>query len=680
MDSINTERSYTEYDVTEPTSDFAIGFDNYSGEDKDAIHVTLDGVNLDNLDYTVVRKNAQTIEVTPAIESGVVRLQRETYIDQAFHTFTAGALFSPKSMDENFAQVRRSQQEVNDGFTFLAENTNGVIAAADAATARANAAAELAENTDVTQLQVQLNTQKLDTGITVTAKTGGIDRTQAEKNDDTVSIKDFATPQAAVDYLKSKGGGELYFPYGDYPCRVLIDSPNIKLRGDLGTILRSADTSAIVDVAEGGLNFELDGFDIRGQNLATEGASNANNTVTNTNSLHCIRIREKGARLKNFKTSAARYDGLYVDYDGEVDLEVENFYIGSTARNPLSWIAGQKAKFKNGHFFLDNKYSSVQGVMVAGLYLVDFEPNSVADQYRDIVFENVSFESANPTIGANYLILQDTNLGDANSLDIYLKDCTFLENNGIKAGIRLKADTPLKTFTGLNLDNVKFPARAAYILSGTEITLKDSAWRNVRIGDPSLTFAVVFGSGCTLENIKTTSSTAGTVNQVAGAVRLTNVFSLADHNPSASTVAGELIVASKFTFKGDMRGENFGIFNKAISVSDTAAYTSILTLGNRGTFKVTITGADATAGARAEHISESWVVVSNDYASQVQPIFILNSATTGLDVKWSSGSGYVPASKTLQVKARESASNQFVVVVEAYGGNTTSTPPVTWLV
>lgn len=132
MDSINTERSYTEYEVTEPTTDFAIGFDNYSGEDKDAIHVTLDGVNLDGLSYTVVRKNAQTIEVTPAIESGVVRLQRETYIDQAFHTFTAGALFSPKSMDENFGQVRRSQQEVFDGFVYTTNHVNTTLSDYDA--------------------------------------------------------------------------------------------------------------------------------------------------------------------------------------------------------------------------------------------------------------------------------------------------------------------------------------------------------------------------------------------------------------------------------------------------------------------------------------------------------------------------------------------------------------------
>lgn len=146
MDSINTERSYTEYEVTEPTTDFAIGFDNYSGEDKDAIHVTLDGVNLHDLNYTVVRKNAQVIEVTPAIESGVVRIQRETYIDQAFHKFTAGALFSPKSVDENFEQVRHSQQEVLNKFSFLETNANSVLTQAKATTVRADdAVADIAD-------------------------------------------------------------------------------------------------------------------------------------------------------------------------------------------------------------------------------------------------------------------------------------------------------------------------------------------------------------------------------------------------------------------------------------------------------------------------------------------------------------------------------------------------------
>lgn len=521
-----------------------------------------------------------------------------------------------------------------------------------------------------------------DTFVTATANgVGSVARTQRDKNGDTVSVKDFATPQDGINYLKSKGGGELYFPLGDYPCQVIIDSPNIKLRGDRGTILRSGGAQCVVDVAAGAFDFELDGFDIRGQNLATEGKSNENNTVTNTNSLHCIRIREKGARLRNFKTSAARYDGLYVDYRGVVDLVVENFYIGSTARNPLSWIAGSKARFKNGHFFLDDKYSSVQGVMVAGLYLADFEPNTVADQYRDIVFEGVSFESAHPTSGANVLILQDTNSGESNSLDVYLKDCKFLTNNGVKTTIRLKANTSVKTFTGLNLDNVTFPDMAALILSGGNITLRNSTWRNVRIGNSSPTYGIIFGEGSSLEDIKTTSSTAGTVYTEAGKVRLSNVLDLPDFTPKNATYGADVSIAGELTYKGDLRGAHHALFSKSISVTDTTVFTSIVTLGIRGTYKVTIAGADASLGARSEHISESWVVVSNDYASQVQPNFILNSVTTGLDVNWVSGSGVSLPSRTLQVKARDTSSNQFIVTVEVFGGNSSAvTPPITWLI
>lgn len=68
--------------------------------------------------------------------------------------------------------------------------TNTIIKAAEEATARANAAAELAENIDVSQLQLDLDTQKLDTGITATAKYGGFNRTLSSKLAEQVSIKD----------------------------------------------------------------------------------------------------------------------------------------------------------------------------------------------------------------------------------------------------------------------------------------------------------------------------------------------------------------------------------------------------------------------------------------------------------------------------------------------------------
>ena len=138
--SINNKRSYTEYTVTQPTTDFAIGFDDFDEGGKDNILVTLNGVLVESLGYADIRKNESTVTITPAITEGTVRLTRETDIDEPFHKFTAGALFSAKSMDENFQQVRHSQQEVRDGFVFLEYNTNGIVQESKVATAQAKAA------------------------------------------------------------------------------------------------------------------------------------------------------------------------------------------------------------------------------------------------------------------------------------------------------------------------------------------------------------------------------------------------------------------------------------------------------------------------------------------------------------------------------------------------------------
>lgn len=126
---INNKRSYTEYNVTSPTTDFAIGFENYGFSDKGEIVVTLNGESVEALGYTVRLKNPMTIEVLPAISEGRVRLVRVTSVDTSFHKFTAGALFTAKSMDENFEQVRLSQQEVGDKFVYLADNTDSVLSA-----------------------------------------------------------------------------------------------------------------------------------------------------------------------------------------------------------------------------------------------------------------------------------------------------------------------------------------------------------------------------------------------------------------------------------------------------------------------------------------------------------------------------------------------------------------------
>lgn len=190
--SINNKRSYTEYTVTQPTTDFAIGFDDFDEGSKDVILVTLNGVPVESLGYAAIRKNENTVTITPAITEGVVRLTRETDIDEPFHKFTAGALFSAKSMDENFQQVRHSQQEVRDGFVFLENNTSGVVEAARTATARANAAAEAAE----------------DALVDVVPASGVYypdGSTQVDKNMEQPSITEFGTLEEAVSYVGSTG-------------------------------------------------------------------------------------------------------------------------------------------------------------------------------------------------------------------------------------------------------------------------------------------------------------------------------------------------------------------------------------------------------------------------------------------------------------------------------------------
>lgn len=148
---MNELKSYTEYAVSTPTADFVIGFDFNYGED--AVNVTVDDVPATEAGYTVVYLNETTIRLSPSVSSGVVRLQRETDIDQTDHAYRAGAKFIAQTMDENFEQLRHSQQEVRDGFVKLADDTYEIIdtlnevgqSAQDAADA-AEVAAELAND------------------------------------------------------------------------------------------------------------------------------------------------------------------------------------------------------------------------------------------------------------------------------------------------------------------------------------------------------------------------------------------------------------------------------------------------------------------------------------------------------------------------------------------------------
>ena len=115
--SINNKRSYTEYTVTQPTTDFAIGFE--FNEELNNIHVRLNGIPVQDLGFTISVINSWTVRLDPAVERGTLRLSRETDIDENLYKFTAGAIFEARTMDEDFEQIRHAQQELRDEVNFI---------------------------------------------------------------------------------------------------------------------------------------------------------------------------------------------------------------------------------------------------------------------------------------------------------------------------------------------------------------------------------------------------------------------------------------------------------------------------------------------------------------------------------------------------------------------------------
>jgi hypothetical protein len=62
--------------------------------------------------YSYVWVNSNTIRISPVVPLGLeVLLARATYIDEMLHDYEAGAVFNPKSMDENFTQLLYNVQE-----------------------------------------------------------------------------------------------------------------------------------------------------------------------------------------------------------------------------------------------------------------------------------------------------------------------------------------------------------------------------------------------------------------------------------------------------------------------------------------------------------------------------------------------------------------------------------------
>lgn len=119
--SFNEKLSYTEHVVSTPTTDFPFGFEFEEGVD--AVRVLVNDVDALEAGYAIRLKNSVTMEIQPAVESGVVRIYRETNIDKAEYKFTAGAKFVAANIDANFEQILHSQQEIRDQFIKLRSDT-----------------------------------------------------------------------------------------------------------------------------------------------------------------------------------------------------------------------------------------------------------------------------------------------------------------------------------------------------------------------------------------------------------------------------------------------------------------------------------------------------------------------------------------------------------------------------
>ena len=211
IQSINELKSYTEYNVSTPTSVFTIGFEyEYN---VDGINVYVDDVEATAAGYIVQHDSQGTVTLTPAVPSGVVRLSRETNIDTSAHTFSAGAKFTAGNMDENFQQVRHAQQEVRDvvlrtasEFGTLEANATAALQAATTAVNTANsidAKATTALNNSSTALSVANGVDAKATSALSSANTAVTTANTADANA-TTALNTANTAQSVANSIDAK--------------------------------------------------------------------------------------------------------------------------------------------------------------------------------------------------------------------------------------------------------------------------------------------------------------------------------------------------------------------------------------------------------------------------------------------------------------------------------------------
>lgn len=248
--AINEERSYTEYNVISPTTDFVVGFE-FLDDGIDIVEVTLDNVDPTTIGYTVLQVNNTTYRFAPAVTSGVVRLTRVTDIDNMAHVFTEGAIFISENMDGNFKQIRHAQQEVRDSFKKLELEVDAAVVVSNNASELALEASVLANSASA--LATQASNDVIDTNtivqtsgeVNVTLSDGSVVPNMNKRIADygnkvlsvngevgVVSITDTDIPSGSYQKqsdINMYGGRKYDMPVGGYPinAKVLLANGDI---------------------------------------------------------------------------------------------------------------------------------------------------------------------------------------------------------------------------------------------------------------------------------------------------------------------------------------------------------------------------------------------------------------------------------------------------------------------
>lgn len=360
----------------------------------------------------------------------------------------------------------------------------------------------------------ELNKVKLDTGITATAKNGGVARTQAEKNTDFISVKDFggaidgswsATFQKALNH-KSDGWTYLRVPVGTYrlDSSLRIKSKTVIMM-DAGVVLQhnSPDEMLFLNGIKGSLSYAT-GYDGDGD----------------------IYVQGYGAVIDLMGVSG-KYKGMMRLAHART-LVLEGFEITNGWHshnieiNSSNTVLISKVKFTNSGFNTGSGYEAIQIDHAAAAGIPEFGSYD-GTNCENIVVEYCKFANVESGVG--------THSKPASGLhkNISVKNCTF-------SGVKDKCIRPQYwdggTIDGNTMNGFIGTTRAIAMYSSinldvtsniidangsNELCISSDTWDSIALGENiTIEGNIITGSTASSIYLKQTNNSLVTRNTITG--------------------------------------------------------------------------------------------------------------------------------------------------------------------